>query len=165
MYLPEGCGEANFGGLYGVNLISQRDGTYPKELDCILHLNIPAGFFFNITFTHFDLEPPKEDGSCSDYLQLYNGYGTEMLLSKPLCGSTLPASVLSNTSVVTLKFHTDKQHEFTGFKLIYDRVEAKTLKELDLYDTAQQRLMSMNGIHKEGNNKQVLQQMQEGNEG
>ena len=127
VYLPDGCGEADFTGLYGVNLISQREGTYAKGQDCILHLRVPAGYVFNITFTHFDLEQPAQDGSCSDYLQLYNGHGTEMLLSEPLCGSKLPSSVLSNTSEVTLRFHTNRHHEFTGFKLVYDRVELRTL--------------------------------------
>ena len=63
-----------------------------------------------------------------------------MFLSEPLCGSKLPASVLSNTSLVTLRFHTDKHNEFTGFKLIYDRIEEKTLKELGLYNTIQQNI-------------------------
>lgn len=165
MYLPEGCGEADFSGLYGVNLISQREGTYAKGQDCILHLRVPTGYFFNITFTHFDLEPPTQDGSCSDYLQLYNGHGTEMLLSEHLCGSKVPSSILSNTSEVTLRFHSDKQKEFTGFKLIYDRIEAKTLKELGLLDTAQQKVLSQNLRDDAVNSKSSSGHLKEGREG
>ena len=165
VYLPEGCGEADFTGLYGVNLISQREGTYAKGQDCILHLRVPAGYFFNITFTHFDLEPPTQDGSCSDYLQLYNGHGTEILLSEPFCGSTIPSSLISNTSEVTLRFHSDKQKEFTGFKLIYDRIEARTLKELGLHDTAQQKVLSQNLRDDAVNSKSSSGHLKEGTEG
>lgn len=129
IYLPDECGEATFSGMYGVNLLSQPGRTYPKNQDCILHLEVPRGFIFNIVFKHFDLEPPAEDGTCSDYLQFFNGQGLEMRLTEPLCGNELPAPVSSNSSIVTLKFHTNDQKEYTGFKLMYDRSRAKILEQ------------------------------------
>ena len=51
-----------------------------------------------------------------DYLEIKEASGTSLAL---LCGDSLPSSIISSESTITIKFHSDGAQNMIGFSLIY----------------------------------------------
>ena len=82
-------------------------------------LEAPSGYFINLTFTSFDLEPEANTNTTSgcayDYVEIINGAASEKF-----CGSTIPGPFTSNSSTspryLTIRIHTDSSRiEYAGF--------------------------------------------------
>ena len=82
-------------------------------------LEAPSGYFINLTFTSFDLEPEANTNTTSgcayDYVEIINGAASEKF-----CGSSIPGPFTSNSSTspqsLTIRIHTDSSRiEYAGF--------------------------------------------------
>ena len=91
-------------------------GLYPPGYDGTFDLHILDYQSVFIKFTHFDLEPGKDDGDCYyDYLDFRV---TALNQAWRKCGQQ---DILSRVyrSSITFSFHTDDLLQFTGFKMMY----------------------------------------------
>ncbi len=127
--------------MYGLRIISHPEGEYMPDLDCILHLTVSDNYIVNITFEKFDLEPRSiANGKCRDYVQFYNGHGTEMELTETLCGDVIPSSIFSNTSNITLRYRTDGSIQRTGFTFLYNRLHRSKMANVGLVQSSDGRV-------------------------
>jgi hypothetical protein len=67
-----------------------------------------AGQCLTVSFSAFNVE------SCCDYLKIYDGVGTGTLLAN-YAGSTVPASITSNSGSLTFVFHSDGSVNYLGW--------------------------------------------------
>ena len=91
-------------------------GLYPPGYDGTFDLHLLDYQSVFIKFTHFDLEPGKDDGDCYyDYLDFRV---TALNQAWRKCGQQ---DILSRVyrSSITVSFHTDDFLQLTGFKMIY----------------------------------------------
>ena len=86
-------------------------------------LEVPSGYFINLTFTSFDLEPAANTNTTSgcayDFVEIING-----AVSEKFCGSSIPGPFTSNSSTspryLTIKIHTDSTRlEYAGFSVTW----------------------------------------------
>ena len=130
----DNCDITQLVGVYNVEISSHEEATtkaYRSNYDCSLHLSVSSSHLVNVTFTHFDLQPPV-DGVCVDYVQFFLGRGHEIPLTEPLCGPITPRTIVSNTSDVTMRFRSDALLERTGFKFHYSRVKLAHAQSLGI---------------------------------
>ena len=130
----EECRETSIMGMRNVLLVSQNSKFYAPHMDCLIHIGVTEGFLINVTFHYFDLEPPDTQGHCRDSVELFNGHGTQLKLSGPLCGNKLVGPFISNQSHVTVLFRTEERAQRTGFRLIYDRVHPSHLEDMGILE-------------------------------
>ncbi|CAD1477837.1 unnamed protein product, partial [Heterotrigona itama] len=107
-------------GFYGSIESPNFPYKYEQNLNCSWTIDAPIGNRVNITFSHFDLEGPGNENTCSyDYLQVSEGFrDTPSHELAKLCNSdVLPAKIHSKEHQVFVKFVTDTLISFNGFRL------------------------------------------------
>ncbi|NXD11879.1 CUBN protein, partial [Nothocercus nigrocapillus] len=113
------CGEA----------LTEPEGTirspghptvYPHGINCTWTINIQPGYLIRLTFTSFNLE---FDYSCrKDYLEVYDNSTVQKL--GRYCGRSIPPSLTSGGSMMTLYFVTDHSTASEGFSANYISLDA-----------------------------------------
>lgn len=72
-----------------------------------------------LTFTHMDLELYN---SCNhDYVTVYDGDDVNGTVVGTYCGSTVPASITSQGSAMTVQFTSDASVQKSGFRALYTK--------------------------------------------
>nr|BAR87952.1 cubilin [Dugesia japonica] len=102
-----------------VNIESLKETRYSHNLYCNLTLTAPAeNLRYQFYFKRFYLERSSTCGY--DYIQFIFGGPNEPQYTLPkLCGSSLPASFVSNSSRVTVIFVTDYSINHDGYEITY----------------------------------------------
>uniref|UniRef100_A0A8C5K158 Suppressor of tumorigenicity 14 protein homolog n=1 Tax=Jaculus jaculus TaxID=51337 RepID=A0A8C5K158_JACJA len=87
-------------------------GHYPPNMDCTWNIKVPNNQYVKVRFKLFYLvEPSVPLGSCSkDYVEI-NG--------EKYCGQRAQFVVTSNSSQITVRFHSDHSYTDTGFLAEY----------------------------------------------
>jgi len=106
------------------NLVTSPN--YPKDYsanqDKTTPIKVSDGYVIEITFTDFILEA-KTDCS-ADWVQVVDDDGTELL--KKSCGTTKPAKITSKSNSVKVKFHSDANYNYKGFRAEWKAVKKVT---------------------------------------
>ncbi|PFX16561.1 Tolloid-like protein 2 [Stylophora pistillata] len=103
--------------------------SYPDDIDCLWKIEVSHGSRITLTFeefqeklvslrfTHFDLEA---SGGCDyDYIEVYDGPGTDFPKLGKHCGDDLPSQIRSSTNELLVKFVTDQSVQHSGFAAAY----------------------------------------------
>jgi len=93
--------------------------NYPDNLDKDFPITVDKGVI-ELSFTHFKLEP---DTICADdWVMVVDADGTTLL--DKTCGNTKPSKITSRTKSITIKFHSDGNKNYAGFRAEYKQVES-----------------------------------------
>ncbi|XP_050407117.2 cubilin, partial [Patella vulgata] len=89
--------------------------SYPHIRNCTWVIQTTMGNKINASFSHFDLEG---SATCSyDYLQLFDGNRPTSNSIGRYCGNTIPPSISTNGSSLSLNLVTDQSVAGNGFRL------------------------------------------------
>lgn len=96
---------------------------YPTNKECVWEIIAPENHKVTLNFTHFDLEGNVyyQPAACEyDALTIYSKLSDDSVKKHGVfCGSKLPNSITSESSVLRLEFKSDKTIQKTGFAAIY----------------------------------------------
>lgn len=96
--------------------------VYQANVKASVTVTASSGFpILTAFFRRFDLETVKNDGSCYDYFNVYDGASVSAarLNVKPLCGNSLTIQrYYSSGRTLTFQFVTDATAEMTGVEVI-----------------------------------------------
>lgn len=115
-------------------------GLYPNNTDCIRVITAPIGHTLKLDFRDkFSLEPSEE---CKfDYLEIRDGaHGYDPLIGR-YCGESYPPAIPSTSRSLWLRFRSDENIEYSGFRAIWEEVPkpesgngSSTVKETEIPD-------------------------------
>ena len=92
-----------------ISIITNVAGTvYSDSANCQITVYKPVGTIFNISFSRFSTE------SCCDFLRITESTGTSILYAS---GVSIPSSLTSSSSYITLTFTTDTSVILSGIGL------------------------------------------------
>lgn len=77
-------------------------------MNCTWIIKAPNAFLIQLNWIAFET-----DRICSDYVEIFD---SDKKIAK-YCGTQLPPSILSVTNVIIIKFVTDNENHYKGFKL------------------------------------------------
>ncbi|CAL8070098.1 unnamed protein product [Orchesella dallaii] len=106
---------------------------YPNDINCIKVISAGPGEVIRLRFLdNFHLEP---DDECRyDYLEVRDGqYGYSPIINSKLCGTNPPVYLESSGRHLWLRFHSDKDINYIGFRAMYEFVTS-TRSSPDLDD-------------------------------
>ncbi|XP_039251588.2 uncharacterized protein LOC120329044 [Styela clava] len=87
-------------------------GHYPEDQDITWDITAPSDKYIRLDFEcHFNLQGTNE--SCIDFLNV-----TSDGFQQIFCGSTMPESVVINSSALNVKFHSDSTIQDLGFAIL-----------------------------------------------
>ncbi|XP_059901037.1 cubilin [Gadus macrocephalus] len=98
---------------------------YPHGADCMWFISVAPGNLIRLTFDSFNVE---YDSSCQhDYLEVYDN-GTVQTGTKVgrYCGRSVPPSITSTDSLLTVLFVSDSTTATEGFSISYISINATT---------------------------------------
>lgn len=97
-------------------------GNYPNNTDCVRRLTVDAGYLLQLDFRDkFHIEPSS--GDCHfDYLEVRDGAHGYSPLRGRFCGQAFPPILTSTDRYLWLRFHSDDNIEYGGFKAVYRAV-------------------------------------------
>lgn len=120
VYLPEVC-STTISVTDSEQVESSTGLTYDNNVDCSFTVSVASPYLVLANLERFELEPLRS-GSCSDYVNLYDGADTNSasLHSSPLCGSSLTnITYVSSGQQMTVHFVTDSTAVYLGFYIIF----------------------------------------------
>ena len=89
---------------------------YPSSQSCLWLINLGQGYDVRLTFLDLDLE---EEADCSyDYVSIREGVTEDAPVKAKLCSSRIPP-VLITKGAMRIRFISDSDNEFSGFKATY----------------------------------------------
>ncbi|XP_034242072.1 uncharacterized protein LOC117645776 [Thrips palmi] len=95
--------------------------NYPNNTDCVRRLTAEPGFLLQLDFRDtFHIEP--SEGCRFDYLEVRDGAHGYSALRGQFCGQTFPPILTSTDRYLWLRFHSDENIEYSGFKAVYRTV-------------------------------------------
>ncbi|XP_059473149.1 neuropilin and tolloid-like protein 2 isoform X2 [Neocloeon triangulifer] len=99
--------------------------NYPNHTDCIKVLKADAGHLLRLDFRDdFHLEPSEE---CRyDYLEVRDGAHGYSTLIGTYCDNRFPPMLTSSDRYLWLRFHSDENIEYSGFKAVYQYIPRPT---------------------------------------
>merc|ERR1719427_1767033 len=111
----------------GVLMSPNYPDPYPKNQRSTQIIQVAEGKTIHFAWTDFNTEYPN------DYVQIQDENGTDLTpfaklsgmsksLPPPVWGSTLPPSGVSSSNVVHVKFSTNHEHAFTGWRLEWKEI-------------------------------------------
>ncbi|CAL1587819.1 unnamed protein product [Knipowitschia caucasica] len=93
---------------------------YPRSSDCQYQIQVQTGFRIRLDFDPvFDVEDHPEAKCPYDYVKVVSG----SQVFGPFCGSVAPGPIQTESSSVTVKFHSDDSGENKGWSLKYSTTE------------------------------------------
>ena len=98
---------------------------YLNNMHRLWTLDAPAGQRIKLGFLFLNLE---EEGGCTggDFISIED---LNKAQHKIYCGSILPKAFISKSSSIAVKFHSNKKYVRSGFKIRYEAVDGKNLKD------------------------------------
>ncbi|XP_014677071.1 PREDICTED: exoskeleton protein RP43-like [Priapulus caudatus] len=97
--------------------------NYPNNVDCKWHFEAPPGKLVHLEFLSFNVEPSR---NCSnDSLTVYNGADEYGSMSAKLCGLEIPDDQFSRDTDMFLRFVSDSNETYIGFKIRYSFNDSK----------------------------------------
>ncbi|XP_053714419.1 cubilin isoform X1 [Synchiropus splendidus] len=120
----EGCG-GTLTALTGTVTSPGHPNNYPHGANCTWYINVPPGNLIRLTFDTFNLQ--SNTFCSSDYLEVYDN-GTAQTGTKigRYCGRSVPPSITSTDSLLTLLFVSDSGLALEGFSASYISINAST---------------------------------------
>ncbi|GCC24748.1 hypothetical protein chiPu_0003150 [Chiloscyllium punctatum] len=112
---------------------------YPSRKECTWEISATPGHRVMIVFSEFEIEQHQE---CAyDHLELFDGETDKFAILGRLCGSIIPAPVVSTGNKMFLRFVSDASVQRKGFQAAHStecggRLKAE-IKSKDLYSHAQ----------------------------
>nr|XP_018897448.1 PREDICTED: uncharacterized protein LOC109030773 [Bemisia tabaci]XP_018897449.1 PREDICTED: uncharacterized protein LOC109030773 [Bemisia tabaci]XP_018897450.1 PREDICTED: uncharacterized protein LOC109030773 [Bemisia tabaci] len=99
--------------------------NYPNHSDCIAVLTAEPGYLIRLDFRdEFHLEPSEE---CKfDYLEVRDGAHGYSDLIGSYCGNEFPPMLTSSNRWLWLRFHSDENIEYSGFRAVYSFIQKPT---------------------------------------
>ena len=101
----------------------------------LLFVAVPAaqpGYLLQLDFRDtFHMEP--SDGCRFDYLEVRDGAHGYSTLRGQFCGQTFPPILTSTDRYFWLRFHSDENIEYSGFKAVYRYVPRPTSGQCTLF--------------------------------
>nr|VZI31656.1 unnamed protein product [Spirometra erinaceieuropaei] len=86
---------------------------YPPNSKCTWRIEIPVGFSVILSFDSFKVE---NKGDCvHDHIEIYDGPSEHSPSLRRICGSEIPAPVLSTSNTMTVRFVSDHDSQEQGF--------------------------------------------------
>eukprot|EP00058_Branchiostoma_floridae_P010524 XP_002596012.1 hypothetical protein BRAFLDRAFT_123740 [Branchiostoma floridae] len=111
----------NCGGNYNEDTGAFQLLNYANNQDCIWKITVTAGKFVMLQFSQFDVE---QDSSCSyDYVKVYDGASVSSPVLGTFCGTSVPASLVSSSNHMTVRFVSDSSITETGFSATFSAVD------------------------------------------
>ncbi|KAH0620870.1 hypothetical protein JD844_021727 [Phrynosoma platyrhinos] len=86
---------------------------YSNLADCQWIIHAPENHVIKLTYEHFELE--KNEDCTYDSVTVYENVVKENEIARS-CGFAVPAPVLSSSSTMLIRFHSDETETFGGFK-------------------------------------------------
>ncbi|XP_033985229.1 ovochymase-2 [Trematomus bernacchii] len=94
--------------------------NYKANAECMWNIDAPVNKRITLHFTHFDLEAKDFISSkCYDNIVVFDmNSGTNALIQThgPFCGTKLPATILTKSTRLVIRFHSDLFTESKGFR-------------------------------------------------
>ena len=99
--------------------------NYPQYSRCAWNITVPSGYFINLTFLHFRLEPyqnsPCYYGAPGARVTITNVASNNYNYPFMLCGQSLPLPVYSMGNSVQVIF-TSLSNQYSGFNATYTAI-------------------------------------------
>ncbi|XP_048462936.1 cubilin [Rhincodon typus] len=106
---------------------------YPHGAKCIWYISVQPGNVIRLTFDFFDLE--YHMNCTKDYVEVYdNGPIISGRLIGRFCGRSVPPSVTSSGSLMSLLFVSDSSIAFQGFAASYDSLDASSVCREEFFE-------------------------------
>jgi hypothetical protein len=100
--------------------------NYPHNIQCTWKIAVSSGKTIRLNIDYMSMESSLR---CSkDYLQVRNGYFSTSSLKGDYCGSTRK-TIYSTGRYMWIRFRTDYQYSYSGFKLSYSIQETGEPRE------------------------------------
>ncbi|KAK3779724.1 hypothetical protein RRG08_013679 [Elysia crispata] len=101
---------------------------YPADTECFYLIQAPKNHHVRLTFNDFELEPRP---CLFDTLVVYDGtdFESENVLDK-YCGSVIPMPIVSRTNSLAVKFTSDNNLEFLGFRFTVEFISGQEISGL-----------------------------------
>ncbi|XP_052819353.1 neuropilin and tolloid-like protein 1 isoform X2 [Mya arenaria] len=92
---------------------------YPNEIDCVMYLQAPPGFYVDLYFTdEFSIE--ESEGCKYDFIELRDGpFGYSKFLAR-FCGEEYPVTVQTKSRFLWTRFSSDGLVQYNGFRAVYE---------------------------------------------
>ncbi|KAK7492241.1 hypothetical protein BaRGS_00016538 [Batillaria attramentaria] len=124
-YVPSVCG-TTISVSDSVQVESSSGLTYANNVNCNFTVTVSSPYLVLANLEKFELEPLRS-GSCSDYVNLYDGGDTSStaLHSSPLCGTSLTnTTYVTAGQQMTVHFVTDSTAVYLGFYIVFTAATA-----------------------------------------
>ncbi|XP_078391727.1 cubilin [Cetorhinus maximus] len=108
--------------------------SYPHDTKCIWYISIQPGHVIRLTFTSFNME--YHMNCTKDYVELYDN-GT-ISSGRPIgrfCGGSIPPSITSSGSMMSLLFVSDSSIATQGFSASYDSPIASSVCREEFFES------------------------------
>ncbi|XP_071963186.1 uncharacterized protein [Antedon mediterranea] len=109
-----GCTQDASENVYDVIQSENYPSGYPTESECRWVITVPEGKFGYLYFDRLDLEYDTAADACYDHIRI----GVDDNDFQKFCGQNLPEDISFNNEAI-IKFYSDDQVGWTGFKLRY----------------------------------------------
>ena len=77
--------------------------NYPDNADCYYTISQPTGTVILLNFLSMDTEKSSSSDTCYDYLEVRDGPSEVSPLLGKLCGSEIPAPIISSQNQLLMK--------------------------------------------------------------
>ncbi|XP_046472716.1 uncharacterized protein Neto [Neodiprion pinetum] len=128
--------------------------NYPNQTDCVRVLTAHKGMLLKLDFRdRFDIEP--SDGCRFDFLEVrdgQHGFAKEIFHR---CGKEFPPVVISQSRYLWLRFHSDENIEYGGFKAVWSMIPRPTDKVIPEPESC---LLNKTGFEANINSEEVEEQ-------
>ncbi|ELT92799.1 hypothetical protein CAPTEDRAFT_228056 [Capitella teleta] len=109
--------------------------TYEPFMDCVWYLEVPDGFFVNLTIDEFYLE--SSNLNCTyDWVTIHDGYDDNATVYGRYCGRLDKFTIYGTSRYMMIKAHSDGEIGKKGFRAVYQVVDpgiAETYSEIVRY--------------------------------
>ena len=114
---------------------------YLNNMHRLWTLEVPAGQRMKLDFLFLNLE---EEGGCTrgDFLSIED---LNKHQHRIYCGSTLPRPFISKSNSIAVEFQSNKKYVRSGFKIRYEAIDGKKLKD---YHKLMSSLACLNKLYK-----------------
>ncbi|XP_077177997.1 ovochymase-2 isoform X2 [Paroedura picta] len=104
--------------------------AYSNLADCQWIIHAPENYVVKLTYENFKLEENKD---CTyDSVTVYENISMEREIARS-CGFAIPAPVLSSSSTMLIRFHSDETETFGGFRATFSYIP---VADLNISDTS-----------------------------
>ena len=100
--------------------------NYPDNKDATYPVSVERGKVIKLWFTDFKIE--AESNCAYDWVQVVDADGTVLL--EKACGMSKPKEIISRTNKLNIKFHSDANTNYAGFRAQFEPVSKSYVKAM-----------------------------------